>query len=586
MKKFLISAMAIASVGLGLTSCSSDEPIVGGEGDGSGKITFVAQLPAELGSRAFSDGTSANTLQYFVYKHGEKTVILNGTENNFNLTANVELQLVNGESYDVVFLAQSSTVPEGLYTYTPDTQNFTVDYTKAVQNNDNCDAFYAIKTVTVTGGNTQSVDLKRPFAQINFGTNDAATEVVTSAYGTNLANLTTTLGFEAQVPTTLNLVSGTLSGTASVNLGAAGVPEQSAFPAGGTAMDGYRYLSMNYILAPQNENDVNNLTFNVLRGETVMNTVKVPNVPMRANYQTNIYGALLTSATNFTVTIKPAFAAETNLPQNLPTGSALVGNTVYHNINDALAAAAPTGEPVMLAPSDYNVKNITWPASGTVNLVGVSPEKTSVSNIGYQELPAGLEIVMSNLTLETEINQYNHTSMGFKNIKSAVYNNVTFNGEHHAFASESETFNNCTFKFNEEASKPQGSGHYNMYYETPVNLVVNKCTFTNKYNKGILVYNSNANDVHKRNVTVTDCTFTAEEPQYGNGNVLKERGAVEIHTEQMRNMGGNVIITNSTCNDIYTKGLWYEVNNNTNTHSTLFNVTVNGVKVQTAATPD
>lgn len=125
-----------------------------------------------------------------------------------------------------------------------------------------------------------------------------------------------------------------------------------------------------------------------------------------------------------------------------------------------------------------------------------------------------------------------------------------------------------------------------MYYETPVNLVVNKCTFTNKYNKGILVYNSNAQDVHERNVTVTDCTFTAEEPQYGNGNVLKERGAVEIHTEKMGNMGGNVIITNSTCNDIYTKGLWYEVNNNTNTHSTLFNVTVNGVKVQTAATPD
>lgn len=153
MKKFLISAMAIASAGLGLTSCSSDEPI-GGGGDGSGKITFVAQLPAELGSRAFSDGTSANTLQYFVYKHGEKKVILDGTVNNFNLTANVELQLVNGESYDVVFLAQSSTAPEGLYIYTPNTQNFTVDYELAVQNNDNCDAFYAVKTVTVAGGNS------------------------------------------------------------------------------------------------------------------------------------------------------------------------------------------------------------------------------------------------------------------------------------------------------------------------------------------------------------------------------------------------------------------------------------------------
>ena len=68
--------------------------------------------------------------------------------------------------------------------------------------------------------------------------------------------------------------------------------------------------------------------------------------------------------------------------------------------------------------------------------------------------------------------------------------------------------------------------------------------------------------------------------------MLKERGAVEIHTEQMGNMGGNVIITNSTCNDIYTKDLWYEVNNTTGLTSTLFNITVNGVKVQTAATPD
>lgn len=39
-----------------------------------------------------------------------------------------------------------------------------------------------------------------------------------------------------------------------------------------------------------------------------MNTISVPNAPMRANYQTNIYGSLLTSSTDFTVTIQPAFA--------------------------------------------------------------------------------------------------------------------------------------------------------------------------------------------------------------------------------------------------------------------------------------
>lgn len=142
MKKFLISAMALATFGMAFTSCSSDEPMCGG--DGSGKITFTAQLPAELGSRAFSDGTSAKSLSYYVYKHGEKKALITGTT-PINLTTSVSLDLVNGETYDVVFLAQSSDAPEGLYSYAPDTQNFTVNYTKAAQNNDNCDAFYAVK---------------------------------------------------------------------------------------------------------------------------------------------------------------------------------------------------------------------------------------------------------------------------------------------------------------------------------------------------------------------------------------------------------------------------------------------------------
>ncbi len=304
MKKFLISAMALATFGMAFTSCSSDEPMCGG--DGSGKITFTAQLPAELGSRAFSDGTSAKSLSYYVYKHGEKKALITGTT-PINLTTSVSLDLVNGETYDVVFLAQSSGAPEGLYSYAPDTQNFTVNYTKAAQNNDNCDAFYAVKKVTVAGGTTEPVDLYRPFAQVNFGTNDATKPAVTAAYGEGLSNLTTTLGFEAKMPNVLNLVSGELSGSATVSFDAAGVPSQAAFPAGNNPMDGYRYLSMNYVLAPAGQNTVTDLTMQVMKGEQVMNTLNVPNVPMRANYQTNIYGSLLTSTTDFTVTIQPAF---------------------------------------------------------------------------------------------------------------------------------------------------------------------------------------------------------------------------------------------------------------------------------------
>lgn len=312
MNKFLISAMAVASVGFGLTSCSSDEPL-GGEGDGSGKITFTAKLPTELGSRAFGDGKTANTLTCYVYKSGEKTPLITETA-TINLSTSVELQLVNGETYDVVFLAMSDKAPNGLYTYTPTSQEFKVDYTLATQNDENRDAFYAVvKGIKVAGGTTQSVDLYRPFAQINFGTDDAAKPAVTAAYGTDLAQLNTSLSLKAEMPNVLNLVSGELTGEATVNFTATGIPAAAQeFPAGNTPMTGYRYLSMNYVLAPATENAVNDFTLTVKKGEQEMNTVKVPNAPMRANYQTNVYGSLLTSATDFTVTIRPAFAEEGN----------------------------------------------------------------------------------------------------------------------------------------------------------------------------------------------------------------------------------------------------------------------------------
>ena len=46
-------------------------------------------------------------------------------------------------------------------------------------------------------------------------------------------------------------------------------------------MTGYRYLSMNYVLAPATENAVNDFTLTVMKGEQEMNTVKVPNAPMQ-----------------------------------------------------------------------------------------------------------------------------------------------------------------------------------------------------------------------------------------------------------------------------------------------------------------
>lgn len=104
-----------------------------------------------------------------------------------------------------------------------------------------------------------------------------------------------------------------------------------------------------------------------------------------------------------------------------------------------------------------------------------------------------------------------------------------------------------------------------MYYETPVNVTLTECEFTNVLDRGLLLYNSNAADVHERNLTVTDCTFNADATQPG-----KTRGAIEIHTENFNGVGGTINLTNSTCTDTFVKGICYEINNSTKEESNLF----------------
>ena len=178
-----------ALVTLALASCSSDDaPQVG---TGNGNVTFQVQLPAELGSRAyFGNGTQAKNLYVAVYDANgnvlDKLTNFNGetpaagmTVNNFttSLSTTVTIPLVKGQTYTVVFWADSyAPVEEGAeftspFTFTPADASMKVDYTKFVGNSDAPDAFFAAVTVPADG-TTHKVELKRPFAQINIGTDD------------------------------------------------------------------------------------------------------------------------------------------------------------------------------------------------------------------------------------------------------------------------------------------------------------------------------------------------------------------------------------------------------------------------------
>lgn len=310
MKKILLSAIAVGAA-IGFTACSSEEPL-GQNGDGTGNVTIVANLPGGMNTRAFSDGTTATTLHYYIYEKGATTPVIADTK-DINISTTLNLSLVNGMTYDMVFWAQNDEA--GVYEYDAELRTITVDYEGITQNEENRDAFYCVKTITVTGGTTETAELYRPFAQVNFGTGDAEEAAAISVYGTDLSELQTELVVATELPNIIDLMTGAVSGAVNVTFGKGGVPSNEVFPANQGAdnpLSAYRYVSMDYILCGA-ERSVVDLSLNIYSGDTRKSVVQVPNAPIQANYQTNIYGNLLTSSAAVNVIIIPAFNDQENI---------------------------------------------------------------------------------------------------------------------------------------------------------------------------------------------------------------------------------------------------------------------------------
>ena len=158
MKKIIYSLTALAVVLF--ASCQKEDHAQ--IANDAATVSFYVSTP-EIATRAYSDGTTATELQYAVYDaDGKYLEDLTGTQ-DINLSTTVEFKLATGNTYTVAFWADSEEAP-----YTVDFANktMTVDYTGVVSNNENLDAFYAWHTFTVTGTQTENVELKRPFAQL------------------------------------------------------------------------------------------------------------------------------------------------------------------------------------------------------------------------------------------------------------------------------------------------------------------------------------------------------------------------------------------------------------------------------------
>lgn len=351
MKRYLLSTFTIAAAALLVTSCN-DEMDNGLKTGDEGTVTFTAQLPSEMGTRAFADGLTAKHLQYAVYEAGQSTPLpvfgdettVVGEAEMVNLKKSVTLKLTSGKSYDVIFWADATT--DSPYTFNPASQKVSVDYSKVNNNSDNCDAFFKKETITVSGNQSVDVKLTRPFAQVNIGTDDfdaakasglevTQTEVVAKAFAT------------------LNLATGEVADEADRTFTMKAIPTASdgEFPVAG----GYKYLSMDYLLVGADKATVD-VAFNYGGPQNRTFT----NVPVQRNYRTNIYGSLLTNTTDFNVVIEPAFATTNYNLGALYTASQIGGAvTLSDNVDFDRTIAVQPGKTMSVNLNGKTVKNAT-----------------------------------------------------------------------------------------------------------------------------------------------------------------------------------------------------------------------------------
>ena len=269
---------------------------------------------------------TATNLTYAVYEKDSQTpLIVSKDQVTFSgLTATVNLRLANGKSYDLVFWADAADAP---YTFDADNQTVSINYASVTSNLENRDAFFAHEdALHVTGTINKTIQLKRPFAQLNIGATDyAAAE--TAAFKTASSAVKVN-----HVAKALNIRTGEATGNETITFADAAVPaDTERFPVDGVNAD---YLAMNYLLVDDTKQLVDvEFTATSTQAETI--TRSYANVPVQRNYRTNIYGNILTEEANFNIEIVPGFDEPAN---NVHVFETTVSN--QEQMEDALATDA------------------------------------------------------------------------------------------------------------------------------------------------------------------------------------------------------------------------------------------------------
>lgn len=305
MKKIIFALSAIAT--LFVASCTQDQITELGTNDYV-SVTLTLGTDHKLATRAIGDETFVNQVACAVYdaKGDELTnlkqvVPVNGDK------ATYSTRLAKGHKYRLAFFAYNSEAE--VYDVT-DLKNIKVNTSKLYSNDVRCDAFtayYDVDADETMQSINERVTLNRPFAQLNFGIDNAEKNAAANAgIAVTKSQITVRNVYKAFSAYADEVVGEPSEMEFQMN----DIPAEETFVVNGNT---YYYLVMNYLLVDNtaSENSLVDLEFTYEADGSMDNPVtNYYNVPVQRNYRTNVCGKLLTSSVNVEVDIEKAFDGE------------------------------------------------------------------------------------------------------------------------------------------------------------------------------------------------------------------------------------------------------------------------------------
>lgn len=463
MKRYFLTMFVMMTMLL-ISGCSHDE-IVSQSVGSEVTVAFTTELRNDVKSRAVGDNAhQIDQVMLAVYGEGGESPTghlpaLNKTatprqgneangEDPHKMYATIEVVLVKGQTYNFVFWAQTKSGNGYTSPYTFDAANATVsiNYQKA---NDKCaDAFYAkINNFTVTGTFQHRVDLRRPFAQVNFLTTKFdMDEAKNAGFMPSASSIVV-----KKAATSLNLLDGTVSGYTEATFKAASlITDETITIKNGdkyiscdnkgefgvtddlTSAANFQYLATAYFLPSESS-----ITASMSVAGNTSKTIdlKVAGVNVQKNFRTNIYGNLLTSNGQFNIVVNPdsdgnhnvssdEFTAiytslEQTMNDNKSNTDALTYNIQTSDNSGISTVSIQIPEGTAATSLTFNLKDLATDAPITIGngangnytnpVVIKVPENTDLGNITI-DLP-GAHVTLKQGNYEQVISSTSHTTL-------------------------------------------------------------------------------------------------------------------------------------------------------------------------------